>query len=137
MSEFTWRRVTETDLELLRHWLQQPHVHRWWHHETTPEAVDRDFGPAARGQEPSLDLLVLRRGLPFGLVQRAVFGDYPAYIADLAPYLEVSPHSFSLDYFVADAGQTNRGLGTKMISAILAQSWMSTVLENWSVSAPE
>lgn len=42
----TWRRLTEDDFPLLISWLEQPHVARWWNHETSIEAVRRDFGPA-------------------------------------------------------------------------------------------
>ncbi|WP_220039852.1 GNAT family N-acetyltransferase [Nonomuraea aridisoli] len=66
----TWRRARETDFPLLRTWLEQPHVARWWNHETSAEAVARDFGPAARGEEPSEDFLALLDGEPLGLVQR-------------------------------------------------------------------
>lgn len=51
----TWRHVTQADFPLLGHWLKEPHVARWWNHETEPAAVERDFGPAARGEEPAED----------------------------------------------------------------------------------
>lgn len=76
-QRFDWRRVTEADFALLGEWLARPHVHRWWHHETSPEAVARDFGPVARGEEPSQDWLVSLDGRPFGLVQRSRLHDYP------------------------------------------------------------
>ena len=50
----TWRRVVEADFPLLRHWLEEPRVARWWNHETSVEAVTRDFGPGTRGEEPSV-----------------------------------------------------------------------------------
>ena len=80
-----WRPVTAADFPLLRGWLAQPYVARWWNHETTPEAVERDFGPTARGDEPANeDLLALHEGRPFGLVQRSRLGAYPEYRDPLA-----------------------------------------------------
>lgn len=119
----TWRRLVEADFPLLRSWLLQPHVRRWWNHETSPEAVDRDFGPVARGEEPSEDLLVLEDGTPVGLVQRSRYGDYPEYLAELAPVLPVSPEAVSVDYLVGDLARCGHGLGPRIIAAVVAATW--------------
>ncbi|MER6174333.1 GNAT family N-acetyltransferase [Streptosporangium sp. NPDC001681] len=119
----TWRRLTEQDFPLLREWLQQPHVARWWHHETSPEAVARDFGPAARGEEPSEDLLVLLDGRPLGLVQRSRYADYPEYIAELAAIVAVPEGAMSIDYLIGDPAQVGRGLGTLMIRTVIERTW--------------
>jgi aminoglycoside 6'-N-acetyltransferase len=116
----TWRRLTEEDFPLLRRWLLQPHVARWWNHETSPEAVERDFGPVARREEPSEDLLVFEDGEPVGLVQRSRYGDYPEYLEELAPILAVDQESMSIDYLVGDPGRCGRGLGSRIIAAVVA-----------------
>ncbi|UGQ12976.1 acetyltransferase [Yinghuangia sp. ASG 101] len=119
----TWRRVTEDDFPLLRAWLSRPHVARWWNHETTAEAVARDFGPAARGEEPSEDLLVHLDGVPVALVQRCRIADYPEYVEELAPAVEVPEGAVSIDYLIGDPDRTGRGLGTRIIRAIVAATW--------------
>ncbi|MEU6313256.1 GNAT family N-acetyltransferase [Streptomyces sp. NPDC047014] len=120
----TWRRVTESDFPLLRAWLLQPHVARWWNHETAPEDIARDFGPAARGEEPSEDLLVSLDGTPVGLVQRCRFADYPEYIEELADAgVEVPAGAVSIDYLIGDPGLTGRGLGTRITAAVVAATW--------------
>jgi aminoglycoside 6'-N-acetyltransferase len=124
-SEITWRRLTETDFPLLRTWLEQPHVARWWHHETTPEAIARDFGPAARGEEPSEDLLVFLDGEPLGLVQRSRYADYPEYLAELGAILEVPAGAVSIDYLIGDLRQTGIGVGPRVIRAIVEDTWTS------------
>jgi aminoglycoside 6'-N-acetyltransferase len=120
---FTWRRVTGDDLGLLRDWLARPHVRRWWNHDTSAAAVERDFGPAARGQEPSEDLLVSLDGRPFGLVQRCRLIDYPEYLAELRALAAAPDDAITLDYFVADPDQTGRGLGPAMLDRIVERSW--------------
>ncbi|GAA1583815.1 hypothetical protein GCM10009678_78080 [Actinomadura kijaniata] len=120
---FTWRRVTEEDFPLLRAWLEQPHVARWWNHETSPEAVRRDFGPSARGEEPNEDLLVFLDGRPLGLVQRSRYRDYPEYREELAPLTEVPENAVSLDYLIGDPGSVGRGLGPAMIRALVERTW--------------
>ncbi|MET8770464.1 GNAT family N-acetyltransferase [Streptomyces sp. NPDC004658] len=119
----TWRRVQERDFPLLRTWLEQPHVKRWWNHETTVEAVARDFGPAARGQEPSEDLLALLDGRPVGLVQRARLLDYPDYLAELAALVRVPDGAMTIDYLVGDPHRTGQGVGTAMIRDVIVRTW--------------
>lgn len=119
----SWRRLDETDFPLLRQWLRQPFVARWWNHETSPEAVARDFGPAARGEEPSEDLLMLLDGDPFGLVQRCRFADYPEYGDELAGQAEVPRGAMTIDYLIGDPSRVGRGLGSRMIRAVVGATW--------------
>ncbi|MEV6979945.1 GNAT family N-acetyltransferase [Sphaerisporangium sp. NPDC051017] len=119
----TWRRLTEQDFPLLREWLERPHVARWWHHETTPEAVARDFGPAARGEEPSEDLLIFLDGRPLGLVQRCRYADHPEYVAELTPVVPVPEGAMCVDYLIGDPEQVGRGLGPLMIRAVVESTW--------------
>lgn len=119
----TWRRLTAGDFPMLAGWLARPHVARWWNHETSPEAVERDFGPASRGEEPAEDLLCHLDGTPFGLVQRCRFGDYPEYIREMAPVHPVSPEMMTLDYLIGDPELTGRGLGTEMIRSVVGATW--------------
>ncbi|GLY32903.1 GNAT family N-acetyltransferase [Kineosporia sp. NBRC 101731] len=119
----TWRRVTEDDFPLLRAWLAEPLVKRWWNHETTAEAVERDFGASARGEEPNQDWLALLDHDPFGLIQRSAFADYPEYRDPLARITQVPPGAMSLDYFVATSTLRGQGLGVRMISSMVAKTW--------------
>ncbi|GII56488.1 hypothetical protein Pth03_48770 [Planotetraspora thailandica] len=119
----TWRRLDEPDFPLLRRWLEQPHVARWWNHETSAEAVLRDFGPAVRGEEPSEDFLALLDGLPIGLVQRCRLADYPEYLDDLSPVVDVPSGAMSIDYLIGDQAWTGRGLGPRIIASMVARTW--------------
>ncbi|MEQ4723988.1 GNAT family N-acetyltransferase [Nonomuraea sp. B19D2] len=119
----TWRRLAQEDFPLLRAWLEQPHVALWWNHETSMEAVARDFGPVARGEEPSEDLLVFLDGRPLGLVQRSRLADYPDYLASLAAIVPVPDGTMTIDYLIGDPGQVGRGHGTAMIRSVLERTW--------------
>jgi len=50
--------MAAADLPLLAVWLREPQVARWWNHEHTSEAVERDFGASVWGEEPGQDLIV-------------------------------------------------------------------------------
>jgi len=121
---FTWRRLTEADFPLIQLWLQEPLIKRWWNHQTSAEAVQRDFGASARGEEPGQDWLALLDGEPFGLVQRSVLADYPEYHDPLSEITEVPPAAMSLDYFVASPALRGQGLGVRMIQSMLDRTWL-------------
>ncbi|GAA1183710.1 aminoglycoside 6'-N-acetyltransferase [Kitasatospora gansuensis] len=119
----TWRRVGEPDFPQLRQWLLQPHVARWWNHDTSPEAIARHFAPAVRGEEPSEDFLVALDGAPVALVQRCRLADYPQYLGELASQTEIPDQAITLDYLIGDPRLTGQGLGTRIIEAIITATW--------------
>ena len=123
MAGITFRRLTRADFPMLAGWLAEPHVARWWAHEFTAEAVERDFGPSADGAEPGEDHLVLLDGRPIGLVQFSRYADYPEYREELAPLVEVPDHAVSIDYLIGDRSLTSRGIGTAMIAAFVERVW--------------
>jgi aminoglycoside 6'-N-acetyltransferase len=123
-SVFTFRRLTRDDFALLSRWLAEPHVRRWWNHESSPEALEDDFGDAIDGLEPAEDYVVLLDGEPIGLMQYCRFRDYPEYIDDMekAGY-PVDTGAVSIDYFIGEPELVGRGLGTRMIEAFCERIW--------------
>lgn len=119
----SWRPLTAADLHLLAEWLREPQVARWWNHETTAEAMERDFGPSVRGEEAGEDLIVSVGGHPVGLVQRSVIGDYPEDLAEFAAVVDVPDGAVEFDYLIGDAAQRGRGLGARMIAAVAKDTW--------------
>jgi aminoglycoside 6'-N-acetyltransferase len=123
----TLRPVTEDDFPLLARWLAEPHVHRWWFHDLGEEAVRRDFGPVARGEEPAEDLLALVDGQPVGLVQRCRWQDYPDDLEELATgsagRIDVPPGALSVDYLLGSPDVIGRGLGPRVIRAACEEAW--------------
>lgn len=119
----TFQHVTEKDFPLLAHWLAQPHVSRWWNHEFTAEAIERDFGPTLRGEEPAEDLIATRDGTPFALTQRSRWHDYPDELAELAPYLDVPITAMTIDYLIGEAHDVGRGVGTELVRALVSDTW--------------
>ena len=111
------------DFGLLAAWLAEPHVARWWNHEFTAEAIERDFGAAVDGDEPSEDYLAMVDEQPLGLIQLSRYSDYPEYLDELAALLVVPEDAVSIDYLIGDPGLVGRGLGTAMIAAFAARIW--------------
>lgn len=121
---WSWRTLTPADFALLGQWLAQPHVRRWWYHDVDAASIERDFGPTARGEVAAEDLLVSADDVPVGLVQRIRWADWPEYVAQVRPILAVSAEAMSLDYFIGDPNRVGRGLGTAMVRAIIAATWV-------------
>ncbi|MET9328824.1 GNAT family N-acetyltransferase [Tsukamurella sp. NPDC003166] len=126
-----FRRVTREDFGLLAEWLGEEHNRRWWNHETSPSAVERDFGPSVDGLEPSLDFLAFDgahgvgpgadgAGVPFGLIQRQRWIDYPDEPETVAvgTVVDLGPRDWGIDYLIGSPAATGRGLGTAMIAAM-------------------
>jgi aminoglycoside 6'-N-acetyltransferase len=122
-AALAWRPLTAADVGMLAEWLREPQVARWWNHETTSAAIERDFGPSFRGEEAGEDWVVSLDGRPIGLVQRSVISDYPEDLAEFAAIVDVPDGAIELDYLIGDAAQRGRGLGAKMIAAAVENTW--------------
>jgi aminoglycoside 6'-N-acetyltransferase len=118
-----FRPLRRDDFPLLTTWLAEPRVARWWNHETTPEAVERDFGPTIDGHDAT-EMFVAHLGeRPFGFVQRYPVAAYAEYLAELTAITDVPPGALSIDYFIGEPDLRGRGLGAAMIAAFVDRSF--------------
>lgn len=122
-GEIRLRRLVADDLPLLGRWLADPGVRRWWNHDPSPEAVERDFGPSVRGEEPGEDWVVLLDGEPVGLVQRAFVHDYPEDVEDFSRAFDVPAGAVEIDYLLGEPALRGRGLGTRVIRHVVERTW--------------
>ncbi len=122
---FTFRRLTRGDFPRLAGWLSEPHVARWWNHEFTPDALERDFGRSVDGEEPGEDYLVSLDGSPIGLIQYSRYEDYPEYLDELEPLLVVPDGAVAVDYLIGDPELIGRGVGSAMIAAFVREIWQA------------
>lgn len=127
---FEFRPLQRSDFELVARWLADPVVHRWWHHEYTPDAIERDFGPAIDGTDPTAMYLVLSAGdrdspdQPIGLIQSYVLSDHPEYVDELSTVMAVPDDAGSIDYLIGEPDWRGRGVGRAMIAAYLDRVWL-------------
>jgi aminoglycoside 6'-N-acetyltransferase len=122
------RPLRRADLPLLARWLAEPLVARWWAHETTPEAVERDFGPSLDGADATALYLGWAAydgttARPFGLVQVYPIAAYPEYVEELTPVCPVPLGALSIDYLVGEPAARGRGLGAGLIAAAVARGF--------------
>lgn len=125
---FEFRALERSDFPLLARWLADPVVHRWWHHEFTPAAIERDFGPAIDGTDPTAMNLVLlsderRSARPIGVIQSYVLSDHPEDVEELSAVMDVPDDAGSIDYLIGEAEWRGRGVGRAMIAAYVDRVW--------------
>jgi aminoglycoside 6'-N-acetyltransferase len=123
LSEPSFRRLARADFALLARWLQTPHVARWWNHETSPAALERDFGPTVDGDDPADIFIAGVDARPVGLIQRYTFADNPDYLAEVASLVDIPANAWSMDYFVGEPELLRAGLGSAMLSALVRATW--------------
>jgi len=123
MTAFSFRHLTRADFALLGSWLAQPHVARWWNHESSPQAIEADFGAVVDGLDPADVFIVSHGPQPIGLLQRYTFADNPGYIADLAGLIAAPSAALSIDYLIGEPALLGRGFGSAMIRAAIESIW--------------
>jgi aminoglycoside 6'-N-acetyltransferase len=121
VGAWDFRRLTRDDFPLLSEWLSQPEVERWWMHEWSEEALERDFGPSIDGSEPNEDWIALHHGYPVGLVQRSLVADYEENLRDFRLLGNVPKGTATLDYLLGEA--RGQGTGSAMLAAIVERTW--------------
>lgn len=106
------RPMTTADLELVRKWLLEPHVARWWN-----DPVDEQYAEFERtlaGGEPTELRILTLHGSAIGLVQWYRWSDYPQ-AADYG----ARDGDVGIDYLIGEPHLIDRGLGTAMIHAVV------------------
>ena len=124
-AEIGFRALRRDDFDLLARWLSEPLVARWWNHETSPDAVERDFGASVDGRDATELFVALLAGRPFGLIQRYPIAAYPEYLDELSQVCAVPPNALSIDYLIGDSELRGRGVGAAMIAAFVNACWAS------------
>jgi aminoglycoside 6'-N-acetyltransferase len=120
VAAISFEPLSRSHLPVLQRWLAEPHVARWWNHDPSAAAVERDFGFSF---DQGDDMVVLVDGTPVGLIQLSLFSDHPDYAAELDPIYPVGAGTATIDYFIGDAGRVGRGLGSAMITAFVDRLW--------------
>jgi aminoglycoside 6'-N-acetyltransferase len=56
-------------------------------------------------------------------VQRCRLADYPEYLDELTPIVDVPANAMSIDYLIGEPDQLGRGVGPRMIASMIARTW--------------
>jgi aminoglycoside 6'-N-acetyltransferase len=95
-------------------------VARWWNHDTSREAIEREFGACVDGGDPAEMLIASCDGREFGFIQRYSLAGEPRYVEELSRLCAVPAGAISVDYLIGEPDLRGRGLGAAMIAACVA-----------------
>ena len=113
----SFRRLRVSDLDLMRHWLNAPHVRRWWYAEGTSYAeIEEHYLPAIEGREGTKPFVVLHGDEPIGYVQTYMITNDETY----ARLVDVAD-SAGVDLFIGEPEYLYRGLGRHVIRRFLSE----------------
>ena len=106
------------DLELVRGWLLEPHVERWWNDGVKtpyPDAEIEEYREAIEGKDPTYRYLALLDTRPVGMFQHYRIADDAEYAAALA----LGEDAIGVDLFIGEAELVGRGHGPAMLRQFL------------------
>lgn len=105
-ARYTFRRMTEADLPMLRQWLQTPAASEWW-----GDLEDEMTNLAADLREPGMRLWIVSLGdLPFAFLQ-----DYDPQAWDWHPYRDLPPGTRGIDQTIGIPEMLGKGHGSAFI----------------------
>ena len=115
------RPLQREDLALLRSWLDEPLVRRWWADDSSAEAVEAQYGPSVDGTDPTRVWVVLEDDAPVGMVQGYRWDDEPGETAAMASVWPVPAGALSVDYLLGSPAVRGRGIGPQLVRAAVAE----------------
>jgi aminoglycoside 6'-N-acetyltransferase len=124
--ELSFRRLQREDFGLLSLWFSRPHVAPWWREEHDPGSIERGYGPAVDGTDPTELFIVETDGEPVGFAQLYLFDDNPGWKRALTP-AGVYDDAAGIDYLIGRDAAIGQGLGPSIIDDLVERAWQSRV----------
>jgi len=109
-----FRRLSESDLPLMKRWLEADHVVPWWGPPPTIAQVEAKYLGYIRSEQPVDPYLILVDGIPVGYIQAFLVANWPAYWPPGKPYTD-EPEAVGMDLLIGEKALTGRRLGTEVI----------------------
>jgi len=122
-APIAFRPLTRSDFPLLATWFAAPHVEPWWQEPFGPDDLETRYGPVVDGTDPTEVRIATLGGRPVGLAIRYRMADNDDWRTTLAA-TGAPLDGFGIDYLIGDPDHIGRGVGTRMIAAMVADSWV-------------
>jgi len=110
--DVSFRPLARADFTLLARWIAAPHVAPWWREDSSHAAVERGYGPAVDGDDPTEMFVVVVDGRDIGFVQRYRLDDYP----DWSRAIDIG-EAAGIDYLIGEADAVGVGIGPVVVNA--------------------
>jgi aminoglycoside 6'-N-acetyltransferase len=121
-GNLVFRRLEREDFGLLSEWFARPHVEPWWREENDLESIERRYGPSLDGADPTEVFVVERDGRAVGMIQRYLIDDDPNWKRSLSA-AHPDDGAAGIDYLIGEENLTGKGLGPRIISAFVTDTW--------------
>lgn len=106
--DYTFRKLTRSDMTLFHQWLDQPHLGGWWADAATEWALLEPEIESNLAHENLTDMRVVElAGHPFAYVQ-----DYEVHAYAMPHYADLAPGARGLDSFLGDPAYLGQGHGS-------------------------
>jgi aminoglycoside 6'-N-acetyltransferase len=115
---YGFARLREEDLDVIRRWLLEPHVRRWWDDGVKtpyPGAEIEEYRDAIKGKDPTYHYLATIDKRPAGMFQHYRISDSPEYAEALA----LGEDAVGVDLFIGEADLVGKGHGPAMLRQFL------------------
>ena len=132
-SRITFRPLEDGDIPALSRWLQDPDVAPWYAEGTTdPEELRAQYREEIAGTGPTRAFIIRIDGRDVGYIQAYRIEDEPDY----ARQMEVDPGAVGIDLFIGEAEARDRGWGSRVLRAFLAQVVFGEMAAPVAIIAP-
>ena len=113
LPDYTFRKLSRSDMGLFHQWLEQPHMGGWWADGPTEWAMIEPEIESNLVHENPTDMRVVElAGQPFAYVQ-----DYDVRAYDMPQCADLPAGSRAMDSFLGDPAYLGQGHGTGFIRA--------------------
>jgi aminoglycoside 6'-N-acetyltransferase len=116
VQDISFRPMTRADLPLLRRWLAQPHVARWWGDPPNEAAVEAEYGADIDGTGHTEHHVILVDDRPIGHMQWYVIADYPDWEKAIGVAIPTAATA-GIDYLIGEPEMVGKGIGPRAIAA--------------------
>ncbi len=120
--KLSFRRLQREDFRLLSLWFSQSHVEPWWREAYDLESIERHYGPAVDGTDPTELFIVEVDSEPVGFAQLYLLDDNPDWKRSLAP-AGAFEDAAGIDYLIGQEAATGKGLGPRVIDCLVENAW--------------
>ena len=111
-----------SDLPMIAAWLSRPHVEQWWAEPSDLASIEENYRPLIDGSDATEGFVIVLDGRPIGFVQRYRIDDHPDWRASIQGALGRAD-GFGIDYLIGEPDLIHQGLGRRMISEFVDDSW--------------
>ena len=130
-------RDERAEYDLISRWRAEPHVHEWWDPDDPlpdREEAEAQYGPRARGEEPTTPCIVELDGRPIGYLQFYRWLPWSEAAEELD--IRADADTFGIDLYIGEPELVGVGIGTRLVDLIcgylettLNASWVALTTE--------